>query len=95
MTYHTNSEATFLHSTLYAVKSALLTDCYTRRAEMDGKTQAASRHIGDPQGAQGKVNRVGGPAGRTLHNWHLRELRTLAAPARRVSNCQMLWIGRP
>jgi hypothetical protein len=29
----------------------LLTDCYTRRAEMDGKTktQAASRHIGDPK----------------------------------------------
>jgi len=52
-------------------KGALLTDCYTRRAEMDGKTQAASRHIGNPQGAQGKVNRVGGHAGRPLHNQYL------------------------
>jgi hypothetical protein len=48
---------------LYAVKGALLTDCYTRPAEMDGKTQAASRHIADSQGAQGKVNRVGRPRG--------------------------------
>jgi hypothetical protein len=52
-------------------KGALLTDCYTRRAEMDGKTktQAASRHIGDPQGAQGKVNRacfLAAPSGRYI-----------------------------
>jgi len=40
---------------------------------MDGKTktQAASRHIGDPQGAQGKVNRacfLAAPSGRYVTN---------------------------
>src|SRR5216683_5118429 len=62
---------------LYGFSVTLLTDCYTFRTEMDGKTKtrAASRHIGDPQGAARKSEPrvLLSRAQRTLRNQQLRE----------------------